>query len=75
MNCPYCERKLEYGYIYGDRYALKWLPKSVKLKLGVFAIGGQKIGTSNFGRPRVLALKCEECQKLMIDYGDHKDKI
>ncbi|WP_408626396.1 PF20097 family protein [Alkaliphilus metalliredigens] len=26
MNYPYCQKELIEGYIYGDRYSLKWLP-------------------------------------------------
>lgn len=26
MEYPYCNEKMIKGYIYGDRYVLKWLP-------------------------------------------------
>ena len=26
MNCPYCDKEMKLGLIYGDRYSLKWIP-------------------------------------------------
>lgn len=44
MKCPYCQEEMIQGYIYGDRYPLKWLPATQKLILGIWAKGGVKLG-------------------------------
>lgn len=67
-KCPFCENILVDGFIYGDRYALKWLPKNKKLFLGLFAVGGIKISDYEQGRPGVRALNCSNCKKMVIDY-------
>lgn len=27
MRCPYCNKDMKKGIIYGDRYKLKWIPE------------------------------------------------
>lgn len=71
MNCPYCQSELIPGFIYGDRYALKWLPEDKPLAGGIFAVGGEQIGTkSPFSRPRVKGYKCNNCNKIIIDLDE-----
>lgn len=67
MECPYCKKELIEGYIYGDRYSLKWLPADKKLFLGI-AIGSEELPhvESSF-RPKVRAFKCYECKKMIIE--------
>ncbi len=73
MKCPYCENKLTPGYIYGDRYALKWLPDNKKLTLG-FAIGSETLPSSNHSlRPSVKTYKCNDCKKMIIDLIEEID--
>ena len=68
MKCPYCSADMVDGTIYGDRYQLKWLPKTQKLLMGVWANGGLKLGRGGMsGRPRVEASLCSTCQKMVID--------
>ncbi|HBZ85825.1 MAG TPA: hypothetical protein DEO67_01620 [Candidatus Edwardsbacteria bacterium] len=56
------------GYIYGDRYKLKWLPEEKSLLLGLWAIGSSKLGEfAGFGRPKVGANMCQACRKFIID--------
>ncbi|HAD81649.1 TPA: hypothetical protein DCG35_04105 [Candidatus Edwardsbacteria bacterium] len=56
------------GYIYGDRYKLKWLPEEKSLLLGLWAIGSIKLGEfAGFGRPKVGANMCQACRKFIID--------
>ncbi len=67
MECPYCQRELVEGYIYGDRYLLKWLPANKKLFLGL-ACGSEKLpNVENSFRPKVRAYRCYECKKMIID--------
>jgi hypothetical protein len=68
MKCPYCKVEMARGHIYGDRYALKWLQEGKSLLLGIWAIGGIKIGTgAGLGRPKVEANRCQACRKLIVD--------
>jgi hypothetical protein len=68
MKCPYCSEDMIQGYIYGDRYALKW--SSQKLILGTWVQNGIKLGNSGdiISRPCVEAYSCEFCKKMIISY-------
>lgn len=68
MKCPYCNSELIKGYIYGDRYSLKWLEADKNLFLGVFAKGALTIGDQKSMRPKVTANKCTHCKKMIVDY-------
>ena len=71
MNCPFCNEEMRNGYIYGDRYPLKWLPEKKNLVLGLWAMGGDTLGEGGFvDRPRVKANKCNACNKLIIDLNE-----
>lgn len=71
MQCPYCNGEMVKGYIYGDRYRLKWLPEDKKLLLGIWASGGIQLGTTGMlGRPKVEAYMCESCKKMIIDTNE-----
>jgi len=68
MKCPYCGSEMVDGTIYGDRYQLKWLPKTQKLVMGIWAKGGLGLGQGGLmGRSNVEANLCESCQKMVID--------
>lgn len=68
MECPYCKKEMIEGYIYGESYALKWLPADKELLGGTFALGGIKLKSSMFGgRQNVKAFNCLDCNKLIID--------
>jgi hypothetical protein len=68
MECPYCNREMTKGYVYGDRYKLKWLPEDKKLFLGIWANGGVELGQGgNIGRARVKSYMCRSCNKIIID--------
>jgi hypothetical protein len=68
MKCPFCGSEMVEGTIYGDRYQLKWLPKTQKLTLGVWVKGGLALGKGGFlGRSRVESSLCSSCQKMVID--------
>ncbi len=68
MKCPYCNQELKKGYIYGDRYALKWLEAEKNLFLGLFVKGGLIVSDHKSMRPKVLAYNCEVCKKMIVDY-------
>ncbi|MBW6411066.1 PF20097 family protein [Clostridium weizhouense] len=69
MRCPYCSNEMIKGYIYGDRYMLKWLPEEKDLFLGIWANGGIELGKREglIGRAAVEASMCQSCNKLIID--------
>ena len=59
MKCPYCNEEMIKGFIYGDRYKLKWLPEEKKLFLGIWAKGGTELGEdAGIGRSKVEAYMC-----------------
>lgn len=71
MKCPYCGEEMIKGYIYGDRYKLKWMPEDKKLLLGIWAMDGIKLGEGgNFGRARAKSCFCHSCNKLIIDINE-----
>ena len=53
MKCPYCNEEMIKGFLYGDRYALKWLPENKKLLFGIWAKGGIKVDSHKIGRAHV----------------------
>lgn len=69
MKCPYCNGEMMKGFVYGDRYSLKWLPEKKGLLFGIWAVDGIKLGTGGvfFARPRVEANMCKSCKKILID--------
>jgi hypothetical protein len=72
MNCPYCKEEMIKGFVYGDRYALKWLPETKNLLMGIWAKDGLTVSKRGKygGRTRVEALMCQSCHKLMIDMNN-----
>lgn len=68
MKCPYCEKEMIPGAIYGDRYRMKWMPKDKKLILGIWAHDSIPLGETGFlSRPQIKASYCESCKKMIID--------
>ena len=69
MKCPYCNEEMMKGFVYGDRYTLKWLPEKKGLLFGIWAIDGIKLGTGGVfsARPRAEADMCQSCKKILID--------
>jgi hypothetical protein len=73
MECPYCKKEMIKGYIYGERYSLKWLPADKKLYAGIYAIGAISLKSDSFwARQRAKAYRCSDCNKLIIDINDTK---
>lgn len=68
MICSICGNEMAKGYLYGDRYALKWQPEDKKLIAGIWSSGGITLKkNSTFGRPRSEAYVCNTCKKMTID--------
>jgi len=70
-NCPFCDGPTEAGAVYGDRYQLKWMPSDASLLLGIWAVGGESIGSGGammMTRPRVKGYRCTKCRKIICDY-------
>jgi len=71
MKCPWCNKDMTPGKLYGDRVSLKWLNEDQRLALGFWAIGGDKVGHNGrlggFGRPRAEGHRCLACKKIVID--------
>ncbi len=67
MKCPSCEGNMVLGFIYGDRYALKWVPeKEDKGAILQWFSKGIKL-SSPFSNNKVESYLCEKCNKIMID--------
>ena len=68
MNCPYCNREMEKGYIEQTdfRFGLRWAPANrgngffVSTKKDVKLTAALKGG-------HVIAYRCEGCKKIIID--------
>ena len=76
MKCPYCNAEMTKGYIYGDRYTLKWLPEKKNLLFGIWAKDSIKLGYGGFfaTRAKVEATMCQSCKKFLIDMNESYDK-
>lgn len=67
LNCPYCGKKMNPGFIHQDRYAIKWIPEeNDKGAIMQLFSKGIKL-TSAFENPSIESLYCSECEKIIID--------
>lgn len=74
MNCPYCNKEMELGYIQ-CRDGVTWSPK--KQLVAALAILGKGSfyltnGASENSRT-VYAYRCKMCKKVIIDYAVDKE--
>lgn len=68
MICPYCDKVMVAGTMYGDDYKMKWMPASKKLILGIWAMGAKKVGKGGLiGRANLPAHFCASCKKIIVD--------
>lgn len=69
MKCTKCNNEMIKGYIYGDRYALKWKADDKKLFGGIWATKGIKFKKNSgiFGRPKTESYMCNCCNTIIID--------
>lgn len=65
MNCPYCSREMEKGYIDQTdfRFPLEWYPAN--RETGFFVSKKRTVRLTYGGH--VTAYRCEGCRKIMID--------
>lgn len=65
MNCPYCSKEMEKGYIDQTdfRFPLEWYPANGETK--VFVSKKRNIRLTYGGS--VKAYRCERCKKILID--------
>jgi len=63
------------GYIYGDRYALKWQAEGKKLFARIWSKGGIRLKKNTiFGRPKTESFVCNTCEVITIDLKTQKAK-
>ncbi len=69
MECPYCEKIMDLGVIYGGRYEPKWIPKEKDKGFGMFLnpfVKGVKVSNDDIGN-RIESYYCKDCNKIIID--------
>jgi hypothetical protein len=73
MNCPYCQKEMEAGYICtngGRSRRSEWLPLTKKPFLGMVVLGGGiKLGSKDDPWLRIKAFNCTQCKKIIVDYS------
>ena len=70
MNCPYCNNEMELGYIQ-CRDGVTWTPKK-QLVAALSILGKGSVSLENGAAENsrtVYAYHCNECKKVVIDYG------
>ncbi|OZV13758.1 hypothetical protein CIW83_02125 [Tissierella sp. P1] len=74
MKCPYCGEEMKRGFIYGDRYSLKWIPeeKDKGLIFQWFA-RGIKLSDASMNNS-VESFCCKNCKKIIIDVENKIDQ-
>lgn len=75
MNCPYCEKELIPGFIYGGSYgvnhSLRWLPETKMPTLAALELESEMLSSQRFSsQPKVKCYKCANCRKMIIDLDD-----
>ena len=74
MNCPYCQKEMDLGYIQ-CRDGLHWTPRRQPVAALSFLGRGSvplSNGAADNGRT-VYAYRCSECQKVIIDCSEKAD--
>jgi hypothetical protein len=77
MKCPYCKHEMYEGYILGEKFSVKWIPKERHIFFRLFSINGIRF-ISSFGtwkRARTKSFLCHKCQKVVIDFKDTKSEV
>ena len=75
MNCPYCGKEMEKGYIHSRDCVVWRTKKSVLPALGILAADAVDLGTSDAAGHFVVVYRCAGCRKFLIDTenGNHTD--
>ena len=68
MICPYCNKEMDEGAIEGNGRIIMFAKK----EYFVFVAGeGEVMLSKTFSdNPRIPALRCENCKKIIIDYSN-----
>ena len=70
MNCPFCNKEMELGYIQ-CRDGVTWTPKK-RLVAALSSLGKASVPLKNGADERnkaTYAYKCADCKKVIIDYS------
>lgn len=62
-TCPYCKNELIEGFIDSGKYSLKWHNKNIGILEKYTIFGGERLSSN----PRIKCLRCEKCNKIIID--------
>lgn len=67
MNCPYCNKEMEKGYIDQTdfRFPLEWYPANRETVFSVIVSKKRNVRLTYDGH--VKAYRCENCKKIIID--------
>ena len=69
MNCPYCGKEMDLGYIQ-CRDGVTWTSKK-RLVAALSSLGSDSLPLKNGAQDNsraVYAHKCKDCKKIIIDY-------
>lgn len=69
--CVTCNQEMKKGYIYSDRYALKWIEES-KDKGAILSPFIKGVKLTNIDKPKVICYYCEKCQMIYIDVKENE---
>jgi hypothetical protein len=74
MNCPYCGKEMELGYIQ-SRDGVTWSDKEYMIKsLATLHTGSISLANGVGDKSTaVYAYKCGDCKKVIIDYSKYAD--
>ena len=67
MNCPYCNKKMEKGYIQ-SKQGLGWNRKKRVVVVASAWFADQPLEYEN------VAYRCEDCKKIIIDYEQQEEQ-
>ncbi len=72
MKCPYCDKEMRYGVIQSP-HEINWKPKKAKLfGSAKFHEGAIVLSELSFLKGSCVdAYCCDNCKKIIIDYGDN----
>ena len=75
MDCPYCKKEMELGFIQ-CRDGLNWTARHQPVHALSFLGKGRTSLENGYGGTgqTVFAYKCGDCQKVIVDYSDPTGK-
>lgn len=69
MECPYCHKSMEKGYLNSPRDNLKWI-EAEKNKGALMSHFQSGIKLTDWYENQVETYYCRKCQKMIIDVAD-----